>query len=37
LQPFPAEREKRLLDLLEAELEVRTEKREIFIKLAEEV
>lgn len=37
LQPFPAEREKRLLDLLKAELEISAENREICIKLSEEV
>jgi len=37
LQLFPAEREKRLLDLLKAELEVSTENREILVKLSEEV
>jgi len=37
LQPFPAEREKRLLELLEAELEVSTVNREIFVRLSEEV
>lgn len=37
LQPFPAERERRLLDLLKAELEISAENREICIKLSEEV
>jgi len=37
LQPFTAEREKRLLDLLKAELEISAENREICIKLSEEV
>ena len=37
LQLFPAEREKRLLELLKAELEVSSENREILVKLAEEV
>jgi len=35
LQPFPAEREKRLLDLLKAKLEVSTVNREILVKLSE--
>ncbi len=37
LQLFPTEREKRLLELLKAELEVSTENREILVKLSEEV
>jgi signal transduction histidine kinase len=37
LQLFPTEREKRLLELLKAELEVSSENREILVKLAEEV
>jgi C4-dicarboxylate-specific signal transduction histidine kinase len=37
LQPFPAEREKRLLNLLKAELEVSIENREIFVQLPEKV
>ena len=37
LQPFPAEREKRLLELLKAELEVRTDSREIVVRIAEHV
>jgi hypothetical protein len=35
LRPFPAEREKRLLDLLKAKLEVSTVNREILVKLSE--
>ena len=35
--PFPAEREKRLLVLLKAELEVGSENREILVRLSEEV
>jgi len=35
VSPFPAEREKRLLDLLKAELEVSTVNREILVKLSE--
>jgi len=37
LQPFPAEREKRLLELLKAELEVSTDNREIVVRIAEHV
>lgn len=37
LQPFPAEREKRLLDLLKAELEVSTANREILVKFSGEI
>ncbi len=37
LQPFPAERERRLLDLLKAELEISTENWEICVKLSEGV
>jgi len=37
VSPFPAEREKRLLDLLKAEMEVSTVNREILVRLSEEV
>jgi len=37
LQPFPAEREKHLLDLLKAELEVSTGNQEIVVRIAEDI
>jgi len=37
LKPFPAEPEKRLLDLLRAELEVSAENQEIVIRIAEDI